>query len=94
MYGFPQNLQHALILFKIVLVIALLVYLKFSYLIRFLIFQIPNIEICSIVFRNILTHVSFSLTPVIINCKLRKCCSYPFDCNVLFILVSIFLSTF
>ena len=87
---FAQNLQHALILFKIVLVIALLVYLKFSYLIRFLIFQISHLKTCSIVFRKILTHVSFSLTPVKIICRLRKCCSYPFDCRVLFILVSIF----
>ena len=70
-FVFAQNLQHALILFKIVLVIALLVYLKFSYLIRFLIFQISHLKICSIVFRNILTHVSFSLTPVIIICRLR-----------------------
>ena len=30
-FVFAQNLQHALILFKIVLVIALLVYLKCSY---------------------------------------------------------------
>ena len=64
-FVFAQSLQHALILFKTILVMALLVYLIFSYLIRFLIFQSSHLKICSIVFRNIRTHVPFSLTPII-----------------------------
>ena len=91
-FVFAQNRLHALTLFRIVLVMAPLVYRTFSYLIRFLIFQSSHLKICNIVFMNIHTHSSFSMTPTITISKLNFCCLYPFVCRVLFIFSSIFLS--